>query len=146
MAILWINRIESQLFEVMWRNNIIAIVAITFTVVGALWGIGNLLSTPEESAVKNIEGVLLIAENDAFNKTNPDIHAKVDTPKKVSILNKDVRRHDFIVDELNINTAYLSTEQSFTTAIASRVPGTFEYYCSIHPDTMRGKILIEENG
>jgi plastocyanin len=146
MAILCINRIESQLFEVMWRNNIIAIVAITFTVVGALWGIGNLLSTPEESAVKNIEGVLLIAENDAFNKTNPDIHAKVDTPKKVSILNKDVRRHDFIVDELNINTAYLSTEQSFTTAIASRVPGTFEYYCSLHPDTMRGKILIEENG
>ena len=145
MAILCINRIESQLFEVMWRNNIIAIVAITFTVVGALWGIGNLLSTPEESAVKNIEGVLLIAENDAFNKTNPDIHAKVDTPKKVSILNKDVRRHDFIVDELNINTAYLSTEQSFTTAIASRVPGTFEYYCSLHPDTMRGKILIEEN-
>jgi plastocyanin len=146
MAILCINRIESQLFEVMWRNNIIAIVAITFTVVGALWGIGNLLSTPEESAVKNIEGVLLIAENDAFNKTNPDIHAKVDTPKKVSILNKDVRRHDFIVDELNINTAYISTEQSFTTAIASRVPGTFEYYCSLHPDTMRGKILIEENG
>jgi plastocyanin len=90
--------------------------------------------------------VLLIAENDAFNKTNPDIHAKVDIPKKVSILNKDVRRHDFIVDELNINTAYLSTEQSFTTAIASRVPGTFEYYCSLHPDTMRGKILIEENG
>ena len=146
MAILCINRIESQLFEVMWRNNIIAIVAITFTVVGALWGIGNLLSTPEESAVKNIEGVLLIAENDAFNKTNPDIHAKVDTPKKVSILNKDVRRHDFIVDELNINTAYLSTEQSFTTAIASRVPGTFEYYCSLHPDTMRGKIMIEDNG
>ena len=140
------NNGDIMVFDVMWRNNIIAIVAITFTVVGALWGIGNLLSTPEESAVKNIEGVLLIAENDAFNKTNPDIHAKVDTPKKVSILNKDVRRHDFIVDELNINTAYLSTEQSFTTAIASRVPGTFEYYCSLHPDTMRGKILIEENG
>ena len=129
----------------MWRNNIIAIVAVTFTVVGALWGIGNLLSTPEESAIKNVEGVTLIAENDAFNKTNPDIHAKVDTPKKILIVNKDFRRHDFIVDELNINTAYLSTEQSFTTAIASRVPGTFEYYCSLHPDTMRGKITIEDN-
>ena len=68
---------------------------------------------------KNVEGVLLIAENDAFNKTNPTIYAKVDTPKKISILNKDVRRHDFIVDELNINTAYLSMQQSFTTAIAS---------------------------
>lgn len=129
----------------MWRNNIIAIVAISFTVVGALWGIGNLLNPPEESAAKNVEGVLLIAENDAFNKTNPDIHATIDIPKKISILNKDFRRHDFIVDGLNINTAYLSTEQSFTTAIASRAPGTFEYYCSLHPDTMRGKILIGEN-
>jgi plastocyanin len=129
----------------MWRNNIIAIVAISFTVVGALWGIGNLLNAPEESGAKNVEGVLLIAENDVFNKTNPDIQATVDIPKKISILNKDFRRHDFIVDGLNINTAYLSTEQSFTTAIASRVPGTFEYYCSLHPDTMRGRILIGEN-
>lgn len=126
----------------MWRNNIIAIVAISFTVVGALWGIGNLLNAPQESAGKNVEGVLLIAENDAFNKTNPTIYAKVDTPKKISILNKDVRRHDFIVDELNINTAYLSMQQSFTTAIASRVPGTFEYYCSLHPNTMRGSIVV----
>jgi plastocyanin len=126
----------------MWRNNIIAIVAISFTVVGALWGIGNLLNAPQESAGKNVAGVLLIAENDAFNKTNPTIYAKVDTPKKISILNKDVRRHDFIVDELNINTAYLSTQQSFTTAIASRVPGTFEYYCSLHPNTMRGGVVV----
>jgi plastocyanin len=126
----------------MWRNNIIAIVAISFTVVGALWGIGNLLNAPQESAGKNVEGVLLIAENDAFNKTNPTIYAKVDTPKKISILNKDVRRHDFIVDELNINTAYFSMQQSFTTAIASRVPGTFEYYCSLHPNTMRGSVVV----
>ena len=119
--------------------------AISFTVVGALWGIGNLLNAPEESAAKNVEGILLIAENDVFNKTNPDIQATVDIPKKISILNKDFRRHDFIVDELKINTAYLSTEQSFTTAIASRAPGTFEYYCSLHPDTMRGRILIGEN-
>jgi plastocyanin len=126
----------------MWRNNIIAIVAISFTVVGALWGIGNLLNAPQESAGKNVEDVLLIAENDAFNKTNPTIYAKVDTPKKISILNKDVRRHDFIVDELNINTAYLSTQQSFTTAIASRVPGTFVYYCSLHPNTMRGSVVV----
>ena len=129
----------------MWRNNIIAIVAIAFTVVGALWGIGNLLSTPEESVIKDVEGVILIAENDAFNKTNPDIHAKIDIPKKISIINKDFRRHDFIVDELNINTAYLSTEQAFTTAIASKVLGKFEYYCSLHPDTMRGNIIIEDN-
>jgi hypothetical protein len=126
----------------MWRNNIIAVVVISFVVVGALWGIGNLIGVPKESPGKNAEGLLLIAENDAFNKTNPIIYAKVNIPEKISILNKDVRRHDFIVDELNINTAYLSTQQSFTTAVASSVPGTFEYYCSLHPTTMRGTVVI----
>jgi hypothetical protein len=126
----------------MWRNNIIAIVVISFVVVGALWGIGNLIGVPKESPGENAEGLLLIAENDAFNKTNPIIYAKVNIPEKISILNKDVRRHDFIVDELNINTAYLSTQQSFTTAVASSVPGTFEYYCSLHPTTMRGTVVI----
>jgi hypothetical protein len=126
----------------MWRNNIIAIVVISFIVVGSLWGISNLLNTPQESVIKNIEGVLLIAENDAFNKTNPEISATIDIPKKLIVLNKDIRRHDLVVDELNINTVYLSTDQSFTTAIASKVPGTFEYYCSLHPATMRGKVII----
>jgi Cupredoxin-like domain len=126
----------------MWRNNIIAIVAISFIVVGSLWGISNLLNTPQESVAKNIDGVLLIAENDAFNETNPEISATIGVPKKLIVLNKDIRRHDLIVDELNINTAYLSTHQSFTTAIASKIPGTVEYYCSLHPTTMRGKIII----
>jgi plastocyanin len=54
-------------------------------------------------------------------------------------------RHDFIVDELNINTAILSPEQDFVTAIASEKPGEFEYYCSLHPATMRGNIVVREN-
>jgi plastocyanin len=126
----------------MWRNNIIAVVVISFVVVGALWGIGNLISAPKDSTGKNAEGLLLVAENDSFNKTNPTIYVKANIPEKISILNKDVRRHDFIVDELNINTAYLSTQQSFTTAIASKVPGAFEYYCSLHPTTMHGTVIV----
>jgi len=42
----------------MWRNNIIAIVVISFVVVGALWGIGNLISAPEDSTGKNAGGLL----------------------------------------------------------------------------------------
>jgi plastocyanin len=126
-------------------NNIIAIIVISFVVVGTLWGIGNLINRPEESSIKNISGVLLIAQNNAFNKTNPDIYSAVNVPKKLVVVNKDFVRHDLVVDELKINTAYLSSEQDFTTAIASKEPGIFEYYCSLHPTTMQGKIIVNEN-
>ncbi|MGI0016870.1 MAG: hypothetical protein ACREBU_25900, partial [Nitrososphaera sp.] len=59
------------------RNNIIAIVAISFVTVGALWGIGNLLDGSENSEPVRVEGILLIAANGAFNETNPDIQASV---------------------------------------------------------------------
>ena len=123
-------------------NNIIAIVAISFVTVGSIWAIGNFMIPHKELSIKNIRGVLLVAQDNAFNQTNPDIIARVNTPEKLTIVNKDLVRHDLIVDKLNINTAYLSPEQDFTTAIASQKPGTFEYYCSLHPASMRGKIII----
>jgi hypothetical protein len=124
-------------------NSIIAIVAISFMVVGMLWGVSNIINRPQGSSIKNVSGILLIAQNNAFNNTNPDIYAVINVPKKLVVVNKDFVRHDLIVDRLNINTAYLSSEQDFTTAIASKKAGTFEYYCSLHPTTMRGKIIIK---
>lgn len=129
----------------MIRNNIIAIIAISFITVGGLWGIGNLVNPSQPSSLDIREGILLVAKDNLFNETNPIIYAKIDEPNKLTILNKDLVRHDFIVDELNINTAILSPEQDFVTAIASEKPGEFEYYCSLHPATMRGNIVVREN-
>jgi plastocyanin len=124
-------------------NSIIAMVVISFMVVGMLWGVSNIINRPEGSTIKNVSGILLVAQNNAFNNTNPDIYASVNVPKKLVVVNKDFVRHDLIVDRLKINTAYLSSEQDFTTAIASKKAGTFEYYCSLHPTTMRGKIIVK---
>ncbi|MGB6674143.1 MAG: cupredoxin domain-containing protein [Candidatus Nitrosopolaris sp.] len=124
-------------------NNIIAIIAISFITVGIIWAIGNFTHPTKESATTHIKGVLLVAQDNLFNGTNPDIIATANVPKKIVVLNKDFVRHDLIVDKLNINTAYLSPEQDFTTAIASKNPGIFEYYCSLHPMAMRGKIIIK---
>jgi hypothetical protein len=129
----------------MIRNNIIAIIAISFIAVGGLWGIGNLVNPSQPSSLDIREGILLVAKDNLFNETNPTIYAKIDEPNKLTIVNKDLVRHDFIVDELNINTAILSPEQDFVTAIASEKPCEFEYYCSLHPATMRGNIVVREN-
>lgn len=124
-------------------NNLIAIVVISFIIVGSLWGIGNLLN-PEKENDLDSEGILLIAENNFFNNTNPSLHINRNIPEKITIVNKDFVRHDFIINELNLNTGYLYSSQDFTTAIASKESGTFEYYCSLHPSTMRGKLIISD--
>ncbi len=124
-------------------NNLIAIVVISFIIVGSLWGIGNLLNPVEDHSM-NSEGILLVTENNFFNNTNPTLHINTNIPEKITIVNKDFVRHDFVIDELNVNTGYLFSGQDFTTAIASSESGAFEYYCSLHPSTMRGKLLISE--
>ena len=105
--------------------------AISFIVVGSIWGIGNLISQNNTHLSKS-GGVLLLMKDNKFNVTNPDIIVKIDQPLKISIANQDFRKHDFIVDDLNINTGYISSGQDFTTVIASNKSGSYRYYCSIH--------------
>jgi hypothetical protein len=126
------------------HNNIIAIVAICFATVGALWGIGNLMN-PEPDVDLPIEDVLLIAQRSTFNDTNPDVYVAVNVPTKLVVQNDDAVTHDLKVDASSnggitpINTAPLRGGQNFLTAIVVSKPGTYEYYCSYHPQ-MRGHI------
>lgn len=126
------------------HSNIIAIVAICFATVGALWGIGNLMN-PEPDVDLPIEDVLLIAQRSTFNGTNPDVYVAVNVPTKLVVQNDDAVTHDLKVDASSnggitpINTAPLRGGQNFLTAIVVSKPGTYEYYCSYHPQ-MRGHI------
>jgi heme/copper-type cytochrome/quinol oxidase subunit 2 len=129
------------------RNEIIAIVAISFVTVGALWGIGNILNPPKESEVPNVEGILLITQRSTFNDTNPDIRVSVNSPEKLVVRNDDVVTHDLKIDSnggkmLVVNTAPLQPGRDFITAVLAYEPGTFEYYCSYHPE-MRGRIIAQ---
>jgi hypothetical protein len=127
------------------HNNIVAIVAICFATVGALWGIGNLMN-PEPDVDLPIEDVLLIAQRSTFNDTNPDVYVAVNVPMKLVVQNDDAVTHDLKVDASSnggitpINTAPLRGGQNFLTAIVVSKPGTYEYYCSYHPQ-MRGHII-----
>lgn len=127
------------------HNNIIAVVAISFATVGALWGIGNLLSQGPEVDLP-VEDVLLIAQRSTFNNTNPDVYVSVNVPTKLVVQNDDAVTHDLRVDASSnggitpINTAPLRGGQDFLTAIVVSKPGTYEYFCSYHPQ-MRGQII-----
>jgi hypothetical protein len=129
------------------RNNIIAIVAICFVTVGALWGIGNLMN-PNPGSTLPVEGRLLIAQRSTFNDTNPNVYVAVNIPTKLVVRNNDAVTHDLKVDATSIggitpiNTAPLRGGQDFLTAIVASKPGIYEYYCSYHPE-MRGHIVAQ---
>ncbi len=110
---------------------------------GSLWGIGNLVSQDNTQLSKN-EGIIMLMKDNKFNVTNPDITVKINQPLKITIANQDFRKHDFIVDDLNINTGFISSGQDFTTLIASDNAGYYRYYCSIHPGIMEGKIIVTD--
>jgi hypothetical protein len=129
------------------RNNIIAIIAISFVTVGALWGIGNLLN-PAPNEELPVEDILLIAQRSTFNGTNPDIHVVAGVPTKLVVRNEDAVTHDLRIDEPEnggitpVNTAPLRGGQDFLTAIVAEKPGTYKYYCWYHPE-MHGKIIAQ---
>jgi plastocyanin len=129
-------------------NNLIAIVAISFATVAALWGIGNLMNSEPDIDLP-VEDVVLIAQRSTFNDTNPDVYAAVGVPLKLVVRNSDAVTHDLKVDTAAsnggitpINTAPLRGGQEFLTAIVASKPGTYEYYCSYHPE-MRGYIIAQ---
>jgi hypothetical protein len=126
------------------KNNIIAIVAISFTVVGTMWAVSNLISSNDTIKTLKIAGIILVAKDNLFNSTNPDIHAKTIIPLRITFVNNDFTKHVFIIDELNVNYGYLSSDHDFTTAIASNNSGIYQYYCSFHPATMHGRILVDD--
>jgi heme/copper-type cytochrome/quinol oxidase subunit 2 len=129
-------------------NNVIAIVAISFIVVGSLWAFGNLTRENEPTDLSGIEGITLIAGRSAFNGTNPDIHAKVNIPIRLTVINDDVVMHDLQIQDrtggiLNVNSAPIPAgRNSPSMAILAYKPGTYEYFCQYHPE-MRGKIIAE---
>jgi hypothetical protein len=129
------------------RNNIIAIVAISFLTVGALWAIGNLIKSGPQDDLP-VQDILLIAQRSTFNATNPDIYVDLNIPSKLVVRNDDAVTHDLKVDApldggiTPINTAPLRGGQDFLTAIVASKQGTYQYYCSYHPE-MHGKIIAQ---
>lgn len=130
------------------RNNLIAVVAISFLVVGAMWGIGNLTKPEEEEAsVPGVAGITLLAQRNTFNDTNPDVHVRVNVPTRLQVQNADVVYHDFQIKDgtgaiQSIETGPIPGGRHHLTGITSYKPGNYEYFCSLHPE-MRGKIIAE---
>ena len=97
----------------------------------------------QEFVLPQVEGILLVADGDRFNSTNPDIRLPANATEDLIMFNKDSDEHDFVVNDLSVKSKILNEGENFKTTLVANKSGAYEYYCSLHPDEMRGKILVE---
>lgn len=65
--------------------------------------------------------------------------------QSVHVINEDYEthsKHNFNIDELNVHSKDLAYYESQTVTFVADKPGSFHYYCNIHPE-MKGDITIE---
>ena len=97
--------------------------------------------TPEDSKVLEIE-------IDAFNfgYSKDEIRVKVGQTVRVIMTNTG-GRHDFVIDELDVRTPIIGTDETTTVEFTVTEAGEFFYYCSVGSHRaagMEGLLIVEE--
>ena len=75
---------------------------------------------------------------------NPTITLYQGNSLSMHLINEDSlkhSKHNLNIDEFNVHTGDLGYFQSKTVTFSANKSGTFDYYCSIHPE-MKGKIIV----
>jgi len=78
---------------------------------------------------------------------NPTITLNQGNSLSLHLINEDLEkhsRHNLNIDKFGIHTKDLGYFQTQTVTFTANETGTFDYYCSIHPE-MTGKIIVANN-
>ncbi len=75
---------------------------------------------------------------DNFSFIPPTITVKAGTP--VTWINKDDVPHTVVGTGKEFSSRVMDTDETYTYKFT--VPGSYEYYCSVHPH-MKGKVIVE---
>lgn len=84
----------------------------------------------------------------AIGKTSPTYIVEKGNLVSIHIINEDknipnaASVHNLNIDEFNVHTKDLHYFQTETITFLADKAGTFDYYCSIHPE-MKGEIIVE---
>ena len=80
------------------------------------------------------------------SSVNPTIHLLKGGVEAVHVINEDKdsdSMHNFNIDAFNVHTKDLRYFESQSITFIADKDGTFEYYCTIHPE-MKGAVIVDE--
>ena len=90
------------------------------------------------------EGIPLNIHKFQLNeKLNPTIIVKKGDLVKLRLTNTDtMMKHDLTIQDLDLKTSLLEPGETTEIIFAANQEGEYDYLCTVHPDQMIGKIVI----
>ncbi len=90
------------------------------------------------------EGIPLNTHKFQLNeKLNPTIIVKKGDLVKIRLNNTDtMMKHDLAIQDLDLKTSLLEPGETTEIIFAANQEGEYDYHCTVHPDQMKGKIVI----
>jgi hypothetical protein len=86
-----------------------------------------------------------VRSNGGTGIINPEYMFSTGEVQSIHLINEDIEthsQHNLNIDALNVHTNNLNYYEGQSIDFITDKAGTFEYYCSIHPE-MKGKIVVE---
>ncbi len=101
---------------------------------------GYIFVSQSSGAVKGLRG-----SGGGGYSTNPTYTFNKGGVESIHMINEDYQthsKHNFNIDEFNVHTKDLGYFQTQTVTFIADKEGTFQYYCTIHPE-MKGTIVVQ---
>ena len=91
----------------------------------------------------DVHTIIITAKDMKFNETNPTIKVAFGEKVRIVFRNEDAgMKHDLVIEDLGLRTPVLQPGQEAILEFIAQTEGLFEYFCSIHPISMRGTLLV----
>lgn len=118
-------------------GTLIAIAAIWLPAVNGSWP----ARAPADDGVRTI---VVIAKDMRFNANNPTLNVAPGESVRIVLRNDDPgMKHDLVIPGLGIRTPVLESGEQAVLEFVAPEAGSYEYFCSMHPVTMRGYLQVE---
>ena len=136
------------------RRAVLAAAATTGTLagIGGTRGMGELsrAQTTEIALNARVSGWVGRLPSSIAGATNPTLALEPGRPYRVTWTNVDGIPHNFVVEDADgnalVETEVVAERGATRTVEFEATPAMAEYYCAVHPQTMRGTVAVESGG
>lgn len=123
---------------------VIIIIAVVGVYIIMTMSPGTTTTTSSSTTTSGVKKITMIAKDIKFNATNPTINVNKGDTVQFTVINQDTVSHDFMIKDIaGAATGILDPGKQQTITVTFNTAGTFGYYCSVHPGSMDGNIIVQ---